>query len=279
LCTTNAYAKIHDFETTHLKSMGGTGVGAILSEESAFLNPASLAFFEGSSFYAQKDSSRLTETVITNNPKPKALGFVIADGNPSLSGSVSYVLQEEENIKRKRWGFSASSPLTAKSAFGLSVRETTDENITTKITQKYYQTVLGVSHSIDEKFSLGVVAYDPFKSKAKETKALLGVQYVLMDYITAGLDFGGDYTADQITKSLIYKGALQVKVLDDFFLRFGGFSDKMRNEKGNGYGLAWVQPKLSFEFAIKNTKRAKDISLNQTETDIKETSFAGSFRF
>lgn len=258
--------------------MAGTGVGSILTEESAFLNPAPLAFFSNSTFYVQKDTDTLTEGGV-GQPKPKSLGFVVSDGNPSLSGSLSYVTQEEENIKRKRWGTSISSPLSDKSAFGVSVRQTSDENTTTHITQKYYQTVLGVTHSIDEKVSLGVVAYDPFKSKGHETKALVGIQYVLLNYITAAVDLGGDYTSNDLSKTLLYKGALQVKVLDDFFLRFGGFNDKARAEKGSGLGLGWVQPRLSFEFAIKTTKRASDIGLNQTDSNFKETSFAASIRF
>lgn len=278
LLSSNAHSRIHEFETTHLKSMGGTGVGGLLTEESAFLNPASLAFFNSSSFFAQKDLGKLTSDGVSQ-PRPKALGFVMCDGNPSLSGSLSYVNQEEDIFKRKRWGLTLSSPMSDKSAFGVSARQTTDENTLTKTSKKYYQAVLGITHSIDEKLSLGIVAYDPFKSQGKETKALIGVQYILMSYITGAFDFGGDYYSDEISKTLIYKGAIQVKVLDDFYLRFGGFNDKSRAEKGSGYGLAWMQPRLSFEFALKNTTRNKDISLNQSETSFKETSFSGSIRF
>lgn len=276
--STSGHTKIHEFETTHLKSTGGTGVGSILNEESAFLNPAPIAFFTTSSFYVQKDNDKLTDNGLVQ-PKPKSLGFVLADGNPSLSGSVSYVTQEEENIKRKRWGATLSGPISDKSAMGVSIRQSKDEDIVSKKIDKYYQTVLGVTHAIDEKFSLGIVAYDPFKSKAHETKALIGFQYVLLDYITAAVDFGGDYNADEISKSLIYKGALQVKVLDDFFLRFGGFSDKIRDEKGSGFGLAWIQPRLSLEFALKNTTRNLNLALNQNEAKLKETSIALSIRF
>jgi hypothetical protein len=258
--------------------MGGTGVGGVLTEESAFLNPASLAFFVSSTFYAQKDLGKLINDGVSQ-PRPKALGFVMADANPSLSGSLSYVNQEEDIFKRKRWGITLSSPMSDKSAFGLSVRQTNDENTATKTSQKYYQTVLGITHSIDEKFSLGIVAYDPFKSRGDETKALLGVQYILMSYITAAFDFGGNYYSDEISKTLIYRGALQIKVLDDFYLRFGSFNDKSRGENGSGYGLAWMQPRLSFEFALKNTKRSKDINLNQSEASFHETSFSGSIRF
>lgn len=258
--------------------MGGAGVGGILTEESAFLNPASLSFINAASIYAQKDLGKLSNDGVWQ-PRPKSLGFVMSDANPSLAGSVSYVDQQEDIFNRKRWSLSLSSFASEGSAVGVSVRQTTDNNTLTKASTKYYQAVFGVTHSIDEKLSLGVVSYDPFKSKGSETKALVGFQYVLMSYITGAFDFGGDYNADEISKSLIYKGAVQIKVLNDFYLRFGGFNDKMRSEKGNGYGLAWVQPRLVFNFAMKNTKRAKDIRLNQTDASFKETSFSASLRF
>ncbi len=258
--------------------MGGAGVASVLAEESAFLNPASMAFFNSSNFYVQKDSATLSDAGVVQ-PKPKSLGLVLSDGNPSLSGSLSYVIQEEGDTKRKRWGTSFSAPAGERSTFGVSLRQSADENINTKIVKKYYQTVLGVTHALDEKFTLGIVAYDPFKSKGNETKALLGMQYVLMNYLTAAIDFGADYTSEEISKTLLYKAALQVKVLDDFYLRFGGFNDKARSEKGNGFGLAWIQPRLSFEFAVKSTKRAADINIHQTDANLKETSFAASIRF
>jgi hypothetical protein len=278
LLSANANSKIHEFETTRLKSSGGAGIGAIYTEETAFLNPASLAFFTDSSVYVQKDLSRLTYDGV-GQPRPKSLGFVMSDGNPSLSGSLSYVTQEEEIYKRKRWGLSLSSPLTETSSFGISTRLTTDENTSTNTSKKYYQVVLGVTHLIDEKLSIGIVAYDPFRSAGQETKALIGLQYIVMSYITAALDFGGNYYADDITKTLTYKAAIQVKILNDFYLRFGGFNDLVRSEKGNGYGLAWIQPRLSLEIALKNTKRSKDISINQSATNLKETSLALAFKF
>lgn len=258
--------------------MAGTGVGGVLAEEAAFLNPASLAFFRTPTFYAQRDTAKLTDNNIAQ-PKPKSLGFVVADGNPSLSGSLSYVTQEEDIYKRERWGLSFSGPISEGSAMGVSYRRSKDENIQTRSIKKYYQTVIGVTHVIDEKLTLGIVAYDPFKSQGHETKALLGMQYALMDFASAAFDFGGDYNSDEISKTLLYRAAVQVKVMNDFYLRFGGFNDKIRAEKGNGYGLAWIQPRLSLEAAMKNTKRAKDLSLGLTEKTIKETSLSVALRF
>lgn len=278
LLSAAAHSKIHEYETTHLKSMAGTGVGGVLAEEAAFLNPASLAFFNTATVYAQKDTGKLTEDSVSQ-PKPKSMGFVMADGNPSLSGSLSYITQEEDIYKRKRWGLSLSSPLSEKSAFGVSYRHSTDEDTQRRTTKKYYQSVFGVTHSLDDKTTLGIVAYDPFKSQGHETKALLGIQYVLMTYISAAFDLGADYNSDEISTTMLYRGALQVKVLNDFFLRFGGFNDKLRAEKGNGYGIAWVQPRLSFEVSQKNTKSSRDVSLGRSDTKLKETSFAVSMRF
>lgn len=274
-----AHSKIHEFETTHLKSMAGTGVGSVLAEEAAFLNPASLAFFNTATVYVQKDTGKLTENNIVQSQQPKSLGFVMADGNSSLSGSLSYVTQEEDIFKRKRWGLSFSGPISGKSAFGISYRKTTDDNTATNISKNYYQTVLGVTHSLEDNLTLGIVAYDPFRSQGRETKALIGMQYALMTYISGAFDFGGDYYSDDISKTLLYRAALQIKVLDDFYLRFGGFSDKLRSEKGSGYGLAWIQPRLSLEFSLKNTKRAKNESLGLAENLFKETSFSISMRF
>lgn len=262
LLSGNGHAAVHEFETTHMKSMGGAGTAGILAEESAFNNPAPLAFFTTSTVYAQKDKSVLGS----------ATGFVLGDGNPGLSGSISYVKQEEEDFKRSRWGLSLSVPTSKNSAAGLSIRKSTDDVLSTNTRTNYYQTVLGVVHLINEQFSVGVVAYDPFKSKAHETKGMIGMQYVLMEYIIAIVDFGGNYTKDTFSKELIYKAALQVTVLNDVFLRIGTFTDKEKSEKGTGMGLAWVQPRLSFAFAQKNFTTS-------TDRKIKETSFSLSLRF
>lgn len=258
----NANAAVHEFETTHTKSMGGAGAAGILAEESAFYNPAPLAFFATSTFYAQKDNSVLG----------KSTGFVIGDGNPNLSGSLSYVRQTEDDFRRSRWGLSISSPMSQTSSVGVSIRKTTDDILSEHKSANYYQTVFGVIHIINDHFSMGVVAYDPLKSPAHETKALIGMQYLLVDYITATVDFGGNYTKDNFSQSLIYKGALQVTVLNDVFLRVGTFTDKEKSEKGTGMGLAWIQPRLSFSYAVKNFTTS-------VGRRIKENSLSLSLRF
>jgi hypothetical protein len=248
-------------------------------EEAAFLNPASLAFFTQGNVYFQRDMLKIKDKDGNIIQRPKNTGIVLADGNPTLSGSLSYVNQEEGDQKRTRWGLTASSPLSQQSAFGVSLRKSKDENLTTKTEEDYYQTVIGVTHALDTQTSLGIVAYDAFNSKAGETKAIIGAQHIFADYVTLAFDFGGNYNADEISDTLLYRGGAQVRVLNDFYLRFGAFNDKSRQEKGNGFGLAWVQPKLAFEFAMKNTKQEANLAINRNESKIKETSFGVSLRF
>lgn len=274
-----AFAKIHEFETTHLKSMAGTGVAGVFMEESAFLNPASLAFFQKGDVYFQRDMLQFKDTNGNIVQKPKSTGVVLADGNASLSGSLSYVSQEEGSQKRSRWGLTAAAPLNASSSFGTSIRKTKDEDSATNKKVDYYQTVIGVTHMISQSTTLGIVAYDPFNSAGDETKALIGFQQMFADYASIAGDFGGNYNSDEIADTLIYRGGIQLKVLDDFFIRFGAFNDKGRQEKGNGYGISWIQPRLAFEFAMKNTKQAANTAILRPESKLREVSFGASLRF
>lgn len=269
-----AYAKIHEYQTTRTKSVAGGGVGSVLLEESAFLNPASISFFQTSSIFAQKDNITTTDNANSSFPEKSSLGFVLAQGDPSLAGTFSYINQKEGNIQRRRFGISMSSPMSNTSSLGFSVRDSKDTDSTTNTTAKYYQTVFGVTHIMSNNTSMGIVLYDPFKSKAKETKLLIGFQHNLFSYITAMFDVGADYNAEEISKKTSLSGAVQIRVLDDFYLRAAGFNDKIKNEQGESYGIAWIQPRLAFEFAIKNTKD----KTSNIEQKNKETSFSISLR-
>ncbi len=271
---------MHEFETTHLKSQAGTGVSGLFMEESAFLNPAGLAFFRNANAYVQRDMVQVKDSAGNVTQKPKNTGVVLSDGNQSLSGSLSYVFQEEGVMKRKRWGLTTSAPLSDKSAFGVSFRKTKDENTANNTSVDYYQTVFGVTHAIDQQTSLGLVAYDAFNSAGDATKAILGIQHVFVDYVTVAFDIGGNYKADEISDTLLYRGSVQVKVLDDFYIRFGAFNEKELAEKGNAFGLAWISPKLGFEFALKNTTQKVSVEKQRlAETKLREASFGVSLRF
>lgn len=279
LFSLTANGKIHEYTTSQLKSMGGAGVGAVSLDESAFLNPAGLSYFNLGSIYFQKDLIKVQRSNGSIVERPKETGVVLSDSNQNLSGSFSYTLQDTQETKRSRFGVVLSGRIMSQSSFGVSIRKSEDEYRQSGAKLDYYQTVLGVIHAISEKASIGIVAYDPFKSPAHETKALLGGQFLIAEYISLALDVGANYTIDDISSTVLYRGGLQIKVLNDLFLRFGAFNDKERAEKGTGFGLAWIGPKLSFNFGLYNTKMSANAILGSPETKSKDTSFSISYRF
>ncbi len=264
----NINARFNPIETSRLKSTAGSGVGSILLEESAFLNPASASFFNASSIYALKTTGETSDKNQAQYGDNKELGFILADSNPSLSGTLSYFKSKNYFGDQKFLGVSMAGTVDQASALGFSVKKISQTELGQ--TNEYYLTNIGVTHVVDEYTSMGVLIEDAFKSKAKSTRAYFGIQKALFDSISSNLDLGVNYTSKEISKTFIYKASLQVRVLNDFFLRAGIFKDNEFDESGSGFGLAWVQPKLAFEFGIKST--------NQTNKDYKETSFSISLR-
>lgn len=277
-------AVIHDFETTRLKSTAGAGAGSLLVEEATVLNPASMSFFGLTSIYLQKAGvdksfSGPGEDRTTDNDQ---LAVIISDSAPGrVSGSLSYVNQTEGYDKRKRFSFSMANSLGESTSMGLAYRLTQDELSSNGVDyshSKYNQLVAGLTHVINESVSFGLVVIDPLRKIKQDTKAILGMQYTYQSFISLILDGGADYNRN-LSDTALYKAALQFRILQDFFLRLGTYNDKGLSEKGNGIGVGWVQPKLSIEVALKNTKVDKNEELQQDSSKIKETSFSLSYRF
>lgn len=276
------FSRVHDYETTRLKSTSGAGVGSILLEEAAILNPASISFFNQSSIYASKTNGKFT---IKENsaelPEKNDLGIIISDSNPTMSGTAHYIKTEEGFSERKRFGLTLSSIIGKKSAMGFAYRKTTDTigtSALSKTENKYQQMSAGVLHVVDPQLTFGAIIIDPFKTNPKESKAYFGFQYNFMAPIAIIGDMGSKWDED-LSGNLIYRGALQFTVFNDFYIRVGMFNDKGNSERGNSIGAAWVQPRLSLDFAIKNTKILANTLKAQNAYDLKETTFGLSLRF
>ena len=284
------WASVHDYETTRLKSTGGTGVGSILINESAILNPAPIAFFSNSSVYVQKEKFEYSEqnknkaipSIYPN--QSKALGVILADTKAQLHGAISYQKQQEGYYSRRRISASLASTVTKDSSFGLLYRNTTDEThrdlAPHSPIDKYHQLIIGATHVIDEKFTVGVIIVDPFETRPQDTRAIVGGQYIYRNILAFMVDFGGNYSED-LASSRVFRGALQLNFFRGLFLRAGFFEDRGLDEKGSGFGIAWVAPRTVLEVSIKKTQdlglkenRQQDLSLQMTET-----SFAFSYFF
>ena len=265
----SSFGNIQEFETTRMKSTAGTGVGSILMDEATLLNPAPIAFFNVGSVYISKGSTQntLSGDELQNTDH---LGVIVSDAKGSSAGSLSYQTQTFGNQKRIRLAAALSAPINKKSAMGVSLRRTTDEIIGGEKTE-YFQTILGVSHAVSEAFTLGFVALDPLRKREEDAMGIFGVQYVFKDFISVMADAGANYFKE-LSETFLYRGAVQFKLLDDFYARFGYFRDMGKSENGTGVGLGWVQPRLVLEAAIKNVE-------NETAKSNRETSFSLSYRF
>ena len=275
----NGWCSPYNFETTRLKSTAGTGVASLLIDESTILNPAPMAFFNVASFYIQR-SDQKTSTRENGIKKlmddSSHLGFIASDSKGRLKGSASYHKYKEKNSQSKRWAIAMASPFGESSAIGFNYSTTKKKK--DNETSEYSHLVFGLSHILDESFAFGFTIQDPFKKGVEYYPTLIGIQYSYKRLITLMADVGGKFNLDFEGDSM-YKVAAQIKVFEDFFLRIGTNLDNSQNEKITGVGIGWVQPKLSIDFAMKNTKSSNSTAENLQPTDIKENSFSLSYRF
>ena len=267
------------FETTRLKSTAGAGVGSILMDEAAVLNPAPLAFFNLSSFYVQKYDTKW-QGGSSPDSETDSYGFIVADAKGALKGSISYLKHNENSVNRKRFSVALGQAISKTSALGIIYSHTKETHFgdLKNFKDKKGQFNFGLTHAVDQDLTLGLLVVDPFKKNRADTQALIGAQYLLKRMVSLILDLGFDYNRDP-KDTLIYKGAIQLSLFSDFFLRGGVFRDKIRHEKGNGFGGGWVSPRLVFDIAVKNTNPLSLSPNNKLRQKKREFSLSLSYRF
>ncbi len=287
----SANSNILNFETTRLKSTAGAGVASVLMNEAVVLNPAPLALFQNGSFYFQRSSGQMNQFSPgpANGPgnapleaspshKSKQFSTVVADAKSKLKGAFGYTRQTYSHHRRQQLMAAFAHPAGKKSSVGINYQRIKEHRGDHQ--DRYGQANIGVMHALNEQFTMGMVFVDPMRRRKGETRGLLGGQYVYQDMVSFILDIGADYN-HPLDKTFLWRGAIQFKLLDDFYLRLGAFDDKGKREEGTGVGLGWIGPRLVFDFALKNTgvQLATDGTLSQNTTEIRETSFGLAYRF
>ncbi len=280
--------QVREFETTRLMSTGGTGVASILLNESAVLNPATVGLYDTSAIYFQGGKADLDVTTSTQRQSTgptfgegKAQAVIISDTSAKLRGSASYQNQTENNARRKRYTFTGASSVGKNSSFGITYRRTKDiTNLATSNTEdSYSQAVLGVIHVLSEKFSIGTLLIDPFKTKQEQGRVLFGLQYTVAKQLQFMADVGANFN-ENFSDTAIYRGAIQTNFFGDFFFRFGVFHDENTQLRGNGWGVSWIGGKLNLDMAYKSSKAISNLSTFLYEKEsLKEASFSASIFF
>jgi hypothetical protein len=255
----NTWAQIRNFQTSRLNSTAGTGVASVLSTESAILNPASSAFFEGSSFSYQSYKTSLkneNQERINNSDKfpstNKSQGFFLNDHSGPTKGGIAYTTQDENNFYREQFTLHGAIPTSENSSLGFKYNYILDDNPDriAKGHEIYHQLTFGTTYIIDEDTILGLVVIDPTKANPGDERVLGGFQYDIADRFTVLGDVGAQYTKN-VKKKYLWSAAVQINLFSDFFLRAGRFYDNINSIKGTGWGASWVGPRIGVEFAQK----------------------------
>ncbi len=275
-----AYNQLPDPQTTRLKSMGGTGVGSILLNESPILNPASVIFFKKSSFYYQGDTLKLDErsTQRTTEYKTgKDTIVTIIDTSSPIKGGLSYQYQNQSLGKRVRYSASLARHLGKSASLGVIYNYTDEDSIA--LDKTYKQFVLGGTYIPTPELSLGFTIVDPQQDNSEFFRYTLGSHYSVNDFIGLLVDVGSGDVENYESEGFI-NFAIQLQSFKRLFLRYGRFHDKMQNAKGTGVGFSWVGPRFSFDYALKITESiSKNSGTIYADEQIKESSFAVALVF
>jgi hypothetical protein len=287
LTVQSSWAQIREFQTSRLVSTAGAGVASILSTEAAILNPAAAAFFGGSSASYQsyksdlQNKSELRDSESNDFPdKNLSTGAFMADHGGPVKGGIAYLLQDENNYERKRAVFHATAPVSDSTSLGLSYNYIQDTLPATSSNRHriHHQASLGAIHIVDEDTILGLVVIDPTRATPGEERAITGFQYSIADRITLIGDVGAQYTKD-VSEKYLWRGAIQLNVFSDFFLRVGQFYDNIQEFKGNGWGAGWIGPRFGVEFAQKYSEQFGSGSYIYEEEKLVDTSLSAILKF
>lgn len=283
----SSWAQIREFQTTRLNSTAGAGVASVLSTEAALLNPATAAFFNGSSFsyhntkttlrHESKERDNASDDFADRN---KSQGFFMADHTGPVKGGLSYILQDENDFERTQLAMHTAAAMGANAAAGISYRYLQDVNPPGRKNrrQTHHQFAFGTLFVLDEDTTVGLTIVDPSRTTPGEERALAGFQYNIADKLTLIADVGTQYTKDVKDKHL-WRAALQLTLFDDFFFRAGKFYDNIRQHKGTGWGVGWIGPRLGVEFAQKFSEQFGRDSYIYKDESLVDTSISAIIKF
>lgn len=256
--TSNALANLPDLLTTRLISTNGAGVASILLNESTILNPASAYFFSQSTFLFQK-GTRAHQNSSEDRSIKYATGsnhlYSVSDTSSPLKGGLSLHKQSENGFERTRFASSAAALIGKDTSLGIIYRYTQEED--RDDTDTFHQGIIGLTHIYSKDLTLGLRLKDPFKSKRYDDSFTAGIQYSLIGTLQLILDYETRLLED-FNKESSTKAAIQAALTESFFMRYGKESNSLQKYDANAWGLSWIGPKLSLEFATRTITYKKE---------------------
>lgn len=228
--------------TPRLYSLAGAGVASVLLNESAILNPASVAFFKESSLmYAEGNSLRSK----SENKSFQERSLIISDTSSRLKGNLSYQDYRYFDTDITKVSSSMSSILSKSSAHGL-ILHYIDESVSSD--NVFYRVDYGLLKVLEKNLTFGFVLKDLFKSGFQSREVLTGFHYNPFDQIALILD--GSYLPDAVAENkTIVKTAIQIEAFDSFYIRYGIQRNEANDLEVKSGGIAWSGPRFSLEYS------------------------------
>ena len=274
--TVYAFDGVMPYETTRLRGQSGAGVGALLVNESTLLNPAAIVFTNQATLLYEKGDKQLDEASPNREKNYRDAsyeGIIITDQTSAVRGGVRYGYQREAGGKRVEYAASLARALNKNSSLGVIISHNQEESLLYP-DKTFTQLDLGYTAVISESLILGAVIKDLSSVNEQYNYATLGVFYSFNEFIDLMADIGSGDFQNQ-TKKSFNKWALQLQSFERFYLRYGRFYDQNFGFKGFSYGLSWVGPKFSIDYAYKTSEKINSSSnIVEFEETLIETSFA-----
>jgi len=175
--------------------------------------------------------------------------------------------QDSQALLQQIWVKNAS--------FGVLYRYTEEDAQKHKV---YHQATFGLTYLYNEKLSIGAILVDPFLANKTDALAAIGIQYNVAQNFIFMADAGANFATEPETENLL-RAAVQAQFFSDLFLKYGQFKNKITGLEGSSWGLSWIGPRLSLEYALKESKVFEADSQLLENEEIKEHSFALSLVF
>lgn len=253
----NAFAS--DFHSARTAGLAGAGHASPLLNDSIYLNPSFAAYlptYSGSFNFTQiREPDRPDGT---EGAKTRQFNVAIQDGRSELfAAGVGYTLREDGSLLHvgaaktalKQLGFGLggkfffTGPGVVKSG-GKVVRDMTFS--TTGVLSDAIQTALIIDNIFET---------DNGKSVGMYRELTLGTKFNVQQIVLIYAD--PHYTPSLPSDSKLgYELGLEFVFMSDFFLRLGNFKNtslpsqpKLRSY-GYTWGVGWIGPRMSFDFAI-----------------------------
>ncbi len=244
---------------TVARALGGAGVAALSSAESAFLNPAHLPYLRGYDVGAFR-SERHTRGV--GSERDWALSLVDVTKGVMLPGAFTYVSRSYD-IQGYR---------SDQQDFALNLGDRITPNLSWGARVRYFRTVtqgrsdeslfnggIGLLFAPMREFGIGLMADNILDSHTQTLRPVttIGAHYLYQDFFRIRADLAFPTKSNPDRKAIIMTG-LEILPRPDIAFRFGGRIDDQIKQNFLTAGLGWDGPRLGIDYAFEKRLDASD---------------------